>query len=72
MNPLVFDVIWVAGAFVIAVLFCSVLLPVLQRAQFRQHAYEDAPQSHQKKTGTPTMGGIVFVLCWCRSSRCAI
>jgi phospho-N-acetylmuramoyl-pentapeptide-transferase len=62
MNPLVFDVIWVAGAFVIAVAFCGVLLPVLQRAQFRQHAYEDAPQSHQKKTGTPTMGGIVFVL----------
>jgi phospho-N-acetylmuramoyl-pentapeptide-transferase len=38
------------------------LLPVLQRAQFRQNAYEDAPETHQKKTGTPTMGGVVFVL----------
>jgi phospho-N-acetylmuramoyl-pentapeptide-transferase len=62
MNPLLFDLIWVAGTFVIAVAFCAVLLPVLQRAQFRQNAYEDAPETHQKKTGTPTMGGVVFVL----------
>jgi phospho-N-acetylmuramoyl-pentapeptide-transferase len=29
---------------------------------FRQHAYEDAPETHQKKTGTPTMGGLLFLL----------
>jgi phospho-N-acetylmuramoyl-pentapeptide-transferase len=62
MSPLLFDIIWVAATFVITVLFCRVLLPALQRSQFRQHAYEDAPQTHQVKTGTPTMGGIVFVL----------
>ncbi|HTA38014.1 MAG TPA: phospho-N-acetylmuramoyl-pentapeptide-transferase [Candidatus Acidoferrales bacterium] len=62
MSPLLFDVLWVAGSFVIAALFCGVLLPLLKRLQFRQNAYEDAPQTHQKKTGTPTMGGIVFVL----------
>ena len=39
-----------------------VLLPALRRLQMRQRAYEDAPQSHQTKTGTPTMGGIVFVI----------
>ena len=38
------------------------LLPLLHILQFRQHAYEDAPETHQKKTGTPTMGGIVFVI----------
>ena len=38
------------------------LLPLLRRLQFKQHAYEDAPETHQKKTGTPTMGGILFVL----------
>ena len=26
----------------------------------RQTAYEDAPQTHQVKTGTPTMGGLLF------------
>jgi len=51
-----------ALGFVIAVVAEAVLLPVLRRLKFGQLAYEDAPQSHQKKTGTPTMGGIVFVL----------
>ena len=31
----------------------------LRRLAYRQVAYEDAPQTHQKKTGTPTMGGIL-------------
>lgn len=48
--------------FVLAAATCAVELPILRRLQFRQHAYEDAPQTHQKKTGTPTMGGIAFVV----------
>lgn len=51
----------VAG-FLIAAFGGAALLPLLRRLQFRQHAYEDAPATHQKKSGTPTMGGIVFVL----------
>lgn len=51
-----------AAGFVLAVLTCAIELPVLRRLQFRQHAYEDAPQTHQKKTGTPTMGGVAFVV----------
>jgi phospho-N-acetylmuramoyl-pentapeptide-transferase len=39
-----------------------ILLPALRRSQFRQRAYEDAPETHQRKTGTPTMGGFVFVV----------
>ncbi len=38
------------------------LIRFLRRIAFRQHAYEDAPQTHQKKTGTPTMGGLLFLL----------
>lgn len=52
----------VAAGFLIAAIACAIALPLLARLQFRQHAYEDAPQTHQKKTGTPTMGGIVFVI----------
>ncbi|HZZ64322.1 MAG TPA: phospho-N-acetylmuramoyl-pentapeptide-transferase [Candidatus Baltobacteraceae bacterium] len=48
--------------FVLAVIACAIELPVLRRMQFRQHAYEDAPQTHQIKSGTPTMGGIAFVV----------
>ncbi len=51
-----------AIGFVLAALACAIELPILRRLQFRQHAYEDAPQTHQKKTGTPTMGGLAFVI----------
>ena len=45
----------------------AVLAPALHpllcaRAAYQQHAYEDAPQTHQKKTGTPTMGGLLFLI----------
>jgi phospho-N-acetylmuramoyl-pentapeptide-transferase len=52
----------VFAGFLVAVIAGAIALPLLARLQFRQHAYEDAPQTHQKKTGTPTMGGLVFVV----------
>jgi len=52
----------VAPGFLLAAIAGALALPALARLQFRQHAYEDAPQTHQKKTGTPTMGGLVFVV----------
>jgi phospho-N-acetylmuramoyl-pentapeptide-transferase len=38
------------------------LIRYLRHLSYRQHAYEDAPETHQKKTGTPTMGGLLFLL----------
>jgi phospho-N-acetylmuramoyl-pentapeptide-transferase len=38
------------------------LIALLRRISFRQHAYEDAPRTHAVKTGTPTMGGVLFAL----------
>lgn len=51
----------VAGG-ILAIVACALLLPLLQRLHVQQRAYEDAPQTHQVKTGTPTMGGICFVI----------
>ena len=34
----------------------------LRRLKFGQEIREDGPQSHLAKSGTPTMGGIVFIL----------
>ncbi len=48
--------------FVLAALLMPRLIAALQRASARQIAYEDAPRTHQSKTGTPTMGGVVFAL----------
>lgn len=35
----------------------------LHDMSFGQHIREDGPQSHQKKAGTPTMGGLLIILC---------
>lgn len=49
-----------AGA---VVLFCGpFFIPQLHKLKFGQSIREEGPQSHQKKTGTPTMGGIIIVL----------
>jgi phospho-N-acetylmuramoyl-pentapeptide-transferase len=54
--------VWACFGFVVAAAAGAVLLVLLDRLQVRQHAYEDAPRTHQGKTGTPTMGGLVFVV----------
>jgi phospho-N-acetylmuramoyl-pentapeptide-transferase len=38
------------------------LISRLRRYQIGQHIREDGPQSHQKKAGTPTMGGLLICL----------
>jgi phospho-N-acetylmuramoyl-pentapeptide-transferase len=50
------------AGFAVALIAGAALLPLLRGLQVRQHAYEDAPISHQVKTGTPTMGGLVFLI----------
>jgi phospho-N-acetylmuramoyl-pentapeptide-transferase len=53
---------WQAAAgFVVSSIAGWLLLRILARLQFRHTAYEDAPDSHQSKTGTPTMGGIAIL-----------
>jgi phospho-N-acetylmuramoyl-pentapeptide-transferase len=37
------------------------LIVLLRRLSYHQQAYDDAPASHQVKTGTPTMGGLLFL-----------
>ena len=38
------------------------LIRKLQDLQIGQHIREDGPKSHQKKAGTPTMGGLLIVI----------
>lgn len=47
---------------VIALGIYPLAIPFLHKIKFGQSIRQDGPQSHLKKTGTPTMGGIVFVL----------
>lgn len=36
-------------------------IPFLRRIKLGQYVREDGPQSHLKKAGTPTMGGVIFL-----------
>ena len=49
-------------AFLITVLLSPIFIPFLRRLKFGQSIREEGPKSHQKKTGTPTMGGLVILL----------
>ena len=51
-----------AAALALAVTLGAPLIGLLRRLAYKQQAYEDAPQTHQKKTGTPTMGGLLFLI----------
>ncbi|WP_075981019.1 phospho-N-acetylmuramoyl-pentapeptide-transferase [Bacillus massilinigeriensis] len=47
--------------FLIAVLLSPIFIPFLRRLKFGQSIREEGPKSHQKKTGTPTMGGVIIL-----------
>lgn len=47
---------------VMAIFAGKIFIPMLHRLKFGQTVREEGPQSHVKKNGTPTMGGIIFIL----------
>ncbi|MFL0195519.1 phospho-N-acetylmuramoyl-pentapeptide-transferase [Clostridium sp. WILCCON 0269] len=49
-------------AFFISILEGPILIPLLHKFKFGQSIREDGPRTHLKKAGTPTMGGIIFIL----------
>ncbi|MEC0369948.1 phospho-N-acetylmuramoyl-pentapeptide-transferase [Paenibacillus chibensis] len=49
-------------SFILAVIAAPLLIPLLRRMKFGQQVRDDGPQSHLKKAGTPTMGGVVIIL----------
>lgn len=50
------------AALLLGILLGPVLIRWLQKLSIGQHIREDGPASHQKKAGTPTMGGILILL----------
>ncbi len=49
-------------AFLISLLFGKRMITLLQHKQMGQFVRDDGPQSHLKKQGTPTMGGVLILL----------
>lgn len=48
-------------AFAVSAILGIFLLPILRRLKFGQSIREIGPDWHQKKSGTPTMGGLMFI-----------
>ncbi|THE14384.1 phospho-N-acetylmuramoyl-pentapeptide-transferase [Bacillus timonensis] len=52
----------IAIGFIISVILSPIFIPFLRRLKFGQSIREEGPKSHQKKSGTPTMGGIIILV----------
>src|SRR5690625_1749452 len=55
-------VMTLAISFLITVLLSPIFIPFLRRLKFGQSIREEGPKSHLKKSGTPTMGGVMIIL----------
>src|SRR5215813_10752488 len=49
-------------ALLIAIVLGPWVIVRLRRFQIGQHIREDGPKTHQKKAGTPTMGGVLIII----------
>lgn len=49
-------------ALIITLVLGPLLIPVLRTLKFGQTVRDDGPQRHLKKAGTPTMGGMIFLV----------
>ena len=49
-------------ALIITLVLSPFLIPVLRILKFGQTIRDDGPKSHLKKAGTPTMGGLIFLV----------
>lgn len=49
-------------SFVISIVFAIIIIPILRRLKVGQIERTDGPESHLKKQGTPTMGGVIIAI----------
>ena len=62
MRGLVFCLIFFLLSFGMTVVLCRAILPVLRKKHAGQYILEIGPSWHLSKAGTPTMGGLSFLL----------
>ncbi|EIA23223.1 Phospho-N-acetylmuramoyl-pentapeptide-transferase [Candidatus Arthromitus sp. SFB-1] len=62
MEILVLLVLPLICSFVLAYILGKILIPILHRMKYGQSIREEGPQSHLKKQGTPTIGGLIFIV----------
>lgn len=50
-----------AASFALTAILAPIFIPYLRKMKFGQSIREEGPESHMKKAGTPTMGGLIFM-----------
>lgn len=59
LNAILFTM---GAAFVLSIILGPLFIPILRRLKFGQQIRAEGPESHMKKQGTPTMGGLIILL----------
>ena len=49
-------------SFIVSIILGLIIIPILKKLKVGQIERDDGPQSHLKKQGTPTMGGIIMIV----------
>ncbi|WP_066893056.1 phospho-N-acetylmuramoyl-pentapeptide-transferase [Clostridium nigeriense] len=49
-------------SFIISIILGPIIIPMLTKLKFGQNIRKEGPQSHLKKAGTPTIGGLIFII----------
>ncbi len=62
MKSIIALILAAVGAFGITALLGFIMIPWLRKLKFGQTILEEGPKWHMKKQGTPTMGGIMFII----------
>ena len=57
-----FETIILLISFIISIILGIIIIPILKKLKVGQIERDDGPQSHLKKQGTPTMGGIIMII----------
>lgn len=55
-------IISIISTFILALAGGPLFIPFLRKMKFGQTVRDEGPQSHLKKTGTPTMGGLIILI----------
>lgn len=61
-QMIIYFLICSVGTFLLTVLFSRILIPILKSHKMGQKILDIGPRWHKSKEGTPTMGGIAFIL----------
>lgn len=49
-------------SFIVSTIFALIIIPILRKMNVGQRISVYLEETHRKKSGTPTMGGLIFIL----------